>query len=173
MPHENVLCSWSLTGASREPRKPAPPGFLQRGVFVFRAKRRSRHSFRIQSRAAHLKTVPLLPIGLPSTGISFIRHLNYSFPFFSILSPFQFMEFRRAILLLMLPGRAVDAAGAVGGRTAPDALVRPGTVTVFARRGMDAARAIGRGTAPFAMPLVVTVLVLARRAVNAARTIAR
>ena len=25
MPHENVLCSWSLTGASREPRKPAPP----------------------------------------------------------------------------------------------------------------------------------------------------
>ena len=86
---------------------------------------------------------------------------------------FLFMEFRRAILLLMLPGRAVDAAGAVGGRTAPDALVRPGTVTVFARRGMDAARAIGRGTAPFAMLLVVTVLVLARRAVNAARTIAR
>ena len=29
MPHKNVLCSWrgisSLTGASREPRKPAPP----------------------------------------------------------------------------------------------------------------------------------------------------
>ena len=25
MPHENVLCSWSLTGASREPRKPAAP----------------------------------------------------------------------------------------------------------------------------------------------------
>ena len=24
MPHENVLCSWSLTGASREPRKPTP-----------------------------------------------------------------------------------------------------------------------------------------------------
>ena len=42
----------------------------------------------------------------------------------------------------MLPGRAVDAAGAVGGGTAPDALVAAGTVAVLARRGMDATRTI-------------------------------
>ena len=110
---------------------------------------------------------------LASDRASLDGHLIHQAPELFLFLLFLFMEFRRAILLLMLPGRAVDAAGAVGGRTAPDALVRPGTVTVFARRGMDAARAIGRGTAPFAMPLVVTVLVLARRAVDAARTIAR
>ena len=42
----------------------------------------------------------------------------------------------------MLTGRAVDATGAVGGGTAPDALVGTGTVAVLARRGVDAPRTI-------------------------------
>ena len=42
----------------------------------------------------------------------------------------------------MLAGRAVDAAGAVGGGAAPDALVAAGTVAVLARRGVNAARTI-------------------------------
>ena len=42
----------------------------------------------------------------------------------------------------MLAGGAVDTAGAVGGGTAPDALVAAGAVAVFARRGMDAPRTI-------------------------------
>ena len=71
----------------------------------------------------------------------------------------------------MPPGRAVDAAGAVRGRTAPDALVRAGAVAMLARRGMDTARAVGRRAAPLAVLFVVTVLMLARRAVNATRTI--
>ncbi len=44
--------------------------------------------------------------------------------------------------LLMLAGGAVDAAGAVGGGAAPDALVGAGTMAVLARRGVDAPRAI-------------------------------
>ena len=47
----------------------------------------------------------------------------------------------------MLAGRAVDAAGAVGGGAAPDALVAAGTVAVLARRGVDAARAVACATA--------------------------
>ena len=39
----------------------------------------------------------------------------------------------------MLPGRAMDAAGAIGGRAAPDALVGAGTVAVLARGRMDTA----------------------------------
>ena len=42
----------------------------------------------------------------------------------------------------MLAGRTVEAAGAVGGGTAPDALVAAGAVAVFARRGVDAPRTI-------------------------------
>ena len=42
----------------------------------------------------------------------------------------------------MLAGRAVDATGAVGGGTTPDALVAAGTVAVFARWGVDAPRTI-------------------------------
>ena len=42
----------------------------------------------------------------------------------------------------MLAGRAVDAAGAVGGGAAPDALVGAGAVAVLARRGVDAPRTI-------------------------------
>ena len=44
--------------------------------------------------------------------------------------------------LLMLAGGAVDAAGAVGGGTAPDALVGAGAVAVLARGGVDAPRTI-------------------------------
>ena len=47
----------------------------------------------------------------------------------------------------MLTNRTVDAAGAVGGRTAPDALVAAGTVAVFARWGVDAPRTIARAAA--------------------------
>ena len=39
----------------------------------------------------------------------------------------------------MLAGGAVDAAGAIGGRAAPDALVGAGTVAMFASRRMDTA----------------------------------
>ena len=42
----------------------------------------------------------------------------------------------------MPAGRAVDAAGAVGGGTAPDALVGAGAVTVLARRRVDATRSV-------------------------------
>ena len=73
----------------------------------------------------------------------------------------------------MLPSRAVDAAGAVGRRAAPDALVRAGAVTVLARRGMDAARPVGRRAAPFAAPLVIAMLVLPRRRVDASAPVAR
>ena len=47
----------------------------------------------------------------------------------------------------MLAGRAVDAAGAVGGGAAPDALVGARTVAVLARRGVDAPRTIVRAAA--------------------------
>ena len=66
-------------------------------------------------------------------------------------------------LLLMLPGRAVDTARAVGGGTAPDALIGAGTVAVLARWGVDASRAVARRTAPFAMLLVIAMFVFARR----------
>ena len=42
----------------------------------------------------------------------------------------------------MLAGGAMDATRAVRGRTAPDALVGAGAVTVLARRGVDAPRTI-------------------------------
>ena len=42
----------------------------------------------------------------------------------------------------MLAGGAVDAAGAVGGGTAPDALVAARAVAVLTRGGVDAPRAI-------------------------------
>ena len=42
----------------------------------------------------------------------------------------------------MLAGRAVDAAGAVGGGATPDALVGARAVAVLARRGVDAPRTI-------------------------------
>ena len=44
--------------------------------------------------------------------------------------------------LLMLAGGAVDAAGAVGGGAAPDALVGAGAVAVLARGRVDAPRTI-------------------------------
>jgi hypothetical protein len=47
----------------------------------------------------------------------------------------------------MLPGRAVVAAGAVGGGAAPDALVAAGAVAVLARGGVDASGAIARASA--------------------------
>ena len=42
----------------------------------------------------------------------------------------------------MLAGRAVDAAGAVGGGAAPDALVGAGAVAVLARGRVDTARSV-------------------------------
>ena len=73
----------------------------------------------------------------------------------------------------MFPGRAVDAAGAVGCRAAPDALVRAGAMTVLACRGMDTSRPIGRRAAPFAVLLVIAMLVLPRRRVDAPAPVAR
>ena len=63
-------------------------------------------------------------------------------------------------LLLVLAGRAVDAAGAVGGGAAPDALVAAGAVAMLARGGVDAGGTVARGAAPFAVLLVVAVFVL-------------
>ena len=73
----------------------------------------------------------------------------------------------------MPAGRAVEAAGAVGGRAAPDALVRAGSMPMLARGRMEAARAVGRRTAPLAVLLVVPMLMLARGRVNAPAPIAR
>ena len=73
----------------------------------------------------------------------------------------------------MLAGRAVDAAGAVGGGAAPDALVAAGAVAVLARGRVDATRTIARRAAPLAVLLVVAVLVLSCRTMYAARTVAR
>ena len=73
----------------------------------------------------------------------------------------------------MLAGRAVDAAGAVGGGAAPDALVAAGAVAMFLRGRMIAARAVGGRAAPFAMLLIVAMLVLLRWAVITTATIIR
>ena len=42
----------------------------------------------------------------------------------------------------MLPGWAVDAAGAIGGGAAPDALVAAWAMAVLARGRVDAARSV-------------------------------
>ena len=42
----------------------------------------------------------------------------------------------------MLAGGAVDAAGTVGGGTAPNALVTAGAMAVLARGGVDAPRTV-------------------------------
>ena len=47
----------------------------------------------------------------------------------------------------MPPGRAVVAAGTVGGGAAPDALVAAGAVAVLARGRVYAARAVARRAA--------------------------
>ena len=62
----------------------------------------------------------------------------------------------------MLPCRAMDAAGAVGGGAAPDALVGAGAMAVLASRRVDASGTVARRSAPFAVLLVVAVLVLPR-----------
>ena len=79
----------------------------------------------------------------------------------------------RRFLFLVLAGRAVVAAGAVGGGAAPDALVAAGAVAVLFRGGIVAARAVARRTAPFAVFLVVAVLMLASGRMIAARAVAR
>ena len=73
----------------------------------------------------------------------------------------------------MLAGWTVVAAGAVGYRAAPDALVAAGAVAMLFRGRMIAARAVGRRAAPFAMLLVVAMLVLLRRAVVATAAVTR
>ena len=72
----------------------------------------------------------------------------------------------------MLPGRAVVAAGAVGGGAAPDALVAAGAVAVLARGGRDAAGAVARRAAPLAVLLVVAMFVFPRRRMDTARAVA-
>ena len=73
----------------------------------------------------------------------------------------------------MLAGRAVIAAGAVGGGAAPDALVAAGTVAVLLRGRMVAARAVARRATVFAMLLVVAMLVFAGGAVVTAAAVTR
>ena len=72
----------------------------------------------------------------------------------------------------MLPGRAVVAAGAVGGGAAPDALVAARAVAMLLRGRMVASRAVARRAAVFAMLLIVAMLVFASRAVVTAAPIA-
>ena len=62
----------------------------------------------------------------------------------------------------MLPGRTVDAAGAVGGGAAPDAFVGAGAMAVLASWRVDASGTVARRTAPFAVFLVIAVFVLPR-----------
>ena len=76
-------------------------------------------------------------------------------------------------LLLVPSGGAVDAAGAIRGGAAPDALIATWAVAVLARGRVDATRAVARRTAPFAVLFVVAVLVLARGGMDAARAVAR
>ena len=47
----------------------------------------------------------------------------------------------------MLSGRAVDTARAVGGRTAPDALIAAGVMAMLTRWRVDARRAVARAAA--------------------------
>ena len=61
----------------------------------------------------------------------------------------------------MLAGGAVDAARAIGGRAAPNALVSAGAVAVLTRGRMDTTRAIRPGATPFTPRLVVAMLVFA------------
>ncbi len=65
-------------------------------------------------------------------------------------------------LLLMPSGRAVNAAGAIRGGAAPDALVGAGAVAVLSRGRVDATGTVARRAAPFAVLLVVAMLVLLR-----------
>ena len=73
----------------------------------------------------------------------------------------------------MLTGRAVVAAGAVGGGAAPVALVATGAVAVLLRGRMVAARTVARRAAVFAMLLVVAMLVFAGGAVVTAAAVTR
>ncbi len=73
----------------------------------------------------------------------------------------------------MLAGRAVDAAGAVGGGAAPDALVAARAVAMLLRGRMIASRAVARRAAVFAMLLVVAMLVFAGGAVVTAAAVTR
>ena len=62
----------------------------------------------------------------------------------------------------MLPGWAVDAAGAVGGGAAPDALVAAWAVAVLASGRVDASGTVASRTAPFAVLLVIAMFMLPR-----------
>ena len=73
----------------------------------------------------------------------------------------------------MTASRGVDAAGSVGRRTAPDALVAAGAVPVRLVGGVDAAAAVACAAAPLAVLFVVAVLVNLVGAVDAAVTVAR
>ena len=75
--------------------------------------------------------------------------------------------------LLMPTGRTVDATRAIGGGTAPDALVCTGTVTMRPIRAIDAAPAVTGRTAPLAMLLVITMLMRPIRSIHTSTTIAR
>ena len=62
----------------------------------------------------------------------------------------------------MAAGGGVDAAVAVGGGAAPDALVGAGSMAVLASRRVDASGTVARRSAPFAVLLVIAMFVLPR-----------
>ena len=72
--------------------------------------------------------------------MSCLTSLTFGVPIFKF-------TIRISISLLMPPGRAVDTAGAVQDRAAPDALVRARAVTMLARRAVNATRTATRRTA--------------------------
>ena len=84
-----------------------------------------------------------------------------------------YLDRATAVVSLFVPAcRRVEAAGAVGRGTAPDALVRARPVTVLARGGMEASGTVACRAAPFAALLVFPVFMLSARTVQASGTIA-
>ena len=73
----------------------------------------------------------------------------------------------------MLSGRAVDAAGTIGGGAAPDTLVAARAVPVQPIRTIRATMSVAGRTAPFAVLLVVAMLMKPIRAVCASVPVAR
>ena len=58
------------------------------------------------------------------------------------LSAYSFFLLEIIFSLLVLPGWAMDTAGAVGGGAAPDALVAAWAMAVLARWGVDTSRTV-------------------------------
>lgn len=112
------------------------------------------------------------------------NHLYYTIECYFLFLPYRILyhihrtkgsksDYYSVFLFLVLTRRAVVTPGAVGGRAAPNALVRAGTMTMLPRGRIIAPRAIRRRPAIFAVLLIIAMLVLTRRAVITPRAIGR